>query len=60
MDTNDYGRGFDKCNLSRMRKFYALFNNVDALRQELSWTHYRLIIKLNDEIRRKFYVDECI
>ncbi|WP_309568874.1 DUF1016 N-terminal domain-containing protein [Clostridium estertheticum] len=43
---NDYGRGFDKSNLSRMRKFYALFNNVDALRQELSWTHYRMIIKL--------------
>ncbi len=58
--TNDYGRGFDKSNLSRMRKFYALFNNVDALRQELSWTHYRMIIKLNDEIKRKFYIDECI
>jgi predicted nuclease of restriction endonuclease-like (RecB) superfamily len=58
--TNDYGRGFDKSNLSRMRKFYVLFNNVDALRQELSWTHYRLIIKLNDERNRKFYMDECI
>lgn len=58
--TNDYGKGFDKSNLSRMRKFNFLFNNVDALRQELSWTHYRLIIKLDDEKKRNFYIDECI
>ena len=55
--TNDYGKGFDKSNLSRMRKFNSLFNNVDALRQELSWTHYRLIIKLVDEKKRTFYID---
>ncbi|MBZ9636173.1 YhcG family protein [Clostridium sp. FP1] len=58
--TIDYGRGFDKSNLSRMRKFYSLINNVDALRQELSWTHYRFIIKLSDERKRAFYIDECI
>jgi predicted nuclease of restriction endonuclease-like (RecB) superfamily len=43
-----------------MRKFHALINNVDALRQELSWTHYTLIIKLDDENKRDFYIDECI
>lgn len=37
--TEDYGKGFDKSNLTRMRKFYLCFKNVDALRQELSWTH---------------------
>ncbi|WP_297429890.1 PDDEXK nuclease domain-containing protein [Clostridium sp.] len=58
--TSDYGKGFDKSNLSRMRKFYSLFNNVDALRQELSWTHYRLIIKVDGERKRNFYIDECI
>lgn len=34
---------------------YYLFNNVDALRQELSWTHYRLLIKVDDERKRNFY-----
>lgn len=58
--STDYGKGFDKSNLSRMRKFYFLFNNVDALRQELSWTHYRLIIKVEGEKKRNFYIDECI
>ncbi|MCB2291857.1 DUF1016 N-terminal domain-containing protein [Clostridium sp. CS001] len=52
--TIDYGRGFDKSNLSRMRKFYLLINKVDALRQELSWTHYSFIIKLNDERKKSF------
>lgn len=58
--TIDYGKGFDKSNLSRMRKFYSLFNNIDAMRQELSWTHYRLIIKVDDKKKRNFYIDECI
>lgn len=58
--TEDYGKGFDKSNITRMRKFYLCFKNVDALRQELSWTHYRLIIKLDDEKKRNFYIDECI
>ncbi|WP_171011290.1 DUF1016 N-terminal domain-containing protein [Haloimpatiens lingqiaonensis] len=44
--TGEYGKGFDKSNLSRMRKFYVLFNNVDAVRQELSWTHYILLLKV--------------
>lgn len=58
--TSEYGKGFDKSNLSRMRKFFLLFNNVDALRQELSWTHYRLLIKIDDSKKREFYIDECI
>jgi hypothetical protein len=43
--TRDFGKGFDKTNLSRMRQLYLLFPNVDALRQQLSWSHYRLIWK---------------
>ncbi|WP_160680908.1 PDDEXK nuclease domain-containing protein [Clostridium sp. C8-1-8] len=58
--TKDFGSGFDKSNLSRMRKFYIMFNNVDALRQQLSWTHYRLLIKVEDSKKREFYMDECI
>ncbi|GFZ30110.1 hypothetical protein CSC2_06360 [Clostridium zeae] len=58
--TKDFGSGFDKSNLSRMRKFYMMFDNVGALRQELSWTHYRLLIKVKDKKKRDFYIDECI
>ena len=39
--TAEFGKGFDKTNLGRMRQFYLLFPNIDAVRQQLSWSHYR-------------------
>jgi hypothetical protein len=39
--TAEFGRGFDASNLRYMRLFYGAFPNCDALRHELSWTHYR-------------------
>ncbi|MCL2232890.1 MAG: PDDEXK nuclease domain-containing protein [Treponema sp.] len=58
--TKDFGKGFDKTNLSRMRQFNLLFPNVDAVRQYLSWSHYRLIMKVENETARHFYLDECV
>jgi len=58
--TKDFGRGFDKTNLSRMRQFNLMFPNVDALRQQLSWSHYRLIMKVENETARGFYLEECV
>lgn len=55
-----YGKGFDKTNLWNMRKFYLTFPNVDALRQELTWTHYRLLIRVEQEEAREFYMKEAI
>ncbi|MCF6157692.1 MAG: DUF1016 family protein [wastewater metagenome] len=40
--TKDFGKGFDESNLRYIRKFYMVFPIRDALRHELSWTHYRL------------------
>jgi len=57
--TAEYGKGFDKTNLSRMRQLYLAFPKVDALRQQLSWTHYRLILKVEKPQARSFYLDEC-
>lgn len=58
--TKDYGKGFTETNLRYMRQFYLLFRNRHALRDELSWTHYRLLIKVENEKARNFYIDECI
>jgi hypothetical protein len=55
-----YGRGFDKTNLRNLRKFYGIFSKVDALRQELSWTHYRLLMRVDKEPARQFYLEETI
>lgn len=42
-----------------MRQFYVSFQNCDALRHELSWTHYRMLLKVDDVKARQFYLDEC-
>jgi predicted nuclease of restriction endonuclease-like (RecB) superfamily len=57
--TIDFGGGFEESNLRRMRQFYIAFQNCGALRHELSWTHYRLLIKVENERARQFYLDEC-
>ncbi|MCD7957190.1 MAG: PDDEXK nuclease domain-containing protein [Lachnospiraceae bacterium] len=57
--TRDFGKGFTPTNLKYMRQFYLTFPNGHALRDELSWTHYRMIMKVADEDARNFYVEEC-
>lgn len=40
----EFGSGFDVRNLQQMKKFYMTFQNTNALRSQLSWTHYRLLL----------------
>lgn len=56
----DFGKGFTETNLKYMRQFYVLFENSHALRDELSWTHYRLLLKVEHETARTFYAAEAI
>lgn len=43
-----------------MRQFYNTFGILHALRGELSWTHYRLLLKVERDTIRTFYIDEAI
>jgi hypothetical protein len=56
----EFGRGFDPSNLSMMRAFYLAYPIFDALRQELSWTHYRLLLRVDKPEARAFYEAEAI
>ena len=58
--TKDFGKGFNQRNLELMRQFYLSFKNANALRTELSWTHYRLLMRVSGEAERKYYLQECI
>jgi predicted nuclease of restriction endonuclease-like (RecB) superfamily len=58
--TKEYGKGFDESNLRNIRKFYLTFPNCDALRHELTWTHYRLLLRIKKEDARNFYMLETI
>ncbi len=57
--TKDFGRGFDKRNLWNMRKFYLSFQKVNALRSELTWTHYRMLLRVENEDARIWYMNEA-
>lgn len=55
----EYGKGFTVTNLKYMRQFYIAFSNRHALSDQLSWTHYRILLKVEDEKARNFYLKEC-
>jgi hypothetical protein len=58
--TMAFGKGFTQSNLRYMRLFYQTFQKRHALRDELSWTHYRLLLKADNENAREFYIEETI
>lgn len=56
----EFGKGFDYTNLTNMRKFFQAFPILDTLRQELSWSHYRQLSRLDSEQKRNYYLSESI
>ncbi len=58
--TKDFGKGFSVRTLQQMKKFYVMFPNTNALRSQLTWTHYRLLLSVESEQARQWYMDEAI
>ena len=57
--TAEFGKGFDERNLRHMRAFFQGFPIWNAVRTELSWTHYRNLLRVGDEQARNWYMDEA-
>jgi len=57
--TREFGKGFDDRNLRNMRAFYLAFPIWNAVRTELSWTHYRLMLRLSEAKARDWYMNEA-
>ena len=57
--TVEFGKGFTVRNLRAMRQFYCLFPIRHTLCAELSWSHYRLLMRVPNEKTRLFYMEEC-
>ena len=60
--TAEYGRGFSRPSLFRMMQFAEMFPDekiVAALRRQLSWTHFRELIAIDDPLKREFYAEMC-
>ena len=58
--TERLGKGFDVRNLRNMRAFYQAFPIRNALRTELSWTHYRSLLRIDNSSARQWYLQEAI
>lgn len=58
--TNDFGKGFSVSNLKLMKKFYLTYKTGYTLCNQLSWSHNRLIMNIEDEKKRNFYLEETI
>jgi predicted nuclease of restriction endonuclease-like (RecB) superfamily len=58
--TNDFGKGFTQQNLRNMRQFYKTFPIRSTLCSELSWSHYRLLIRIKNEKARAWYMQEAV
>ncbi len=57
--TREFGKGFDDRNLRNMRAFYLAFPIWNAVRTELSWTHYRLMLRVSEAKARDWYMNEA-
>lgn len=58
----DYGSGFDKPAISRMINFYQEFpdyEKVVTLSQQLTWSHFLVLLPIKDELQRDFYAAMC-
>ncbi len=53
-----YGSGFSYRQLNLFRQFYRVFPIVNAVRSQLSWTHYRTLIRIDNNDKREFYCIE--
>jgi len=56
---DEFGAGFDVSNLRNMRQFYLCFPIRDTMRRELSWTHYRALIRIENSQARDWYATEA-
>lgn len=60
--TKEYGEGFSRFNLARMVQFNEYFKEeqiVVTLSQQLSWSHFIIILPLKDDLKRDFYAEMC-
>ena len=58
--TAEFGKGYTVRNLRNMRQFYLSFPKRHALCAELSWSHYRLLMAVQDKNARNFYAEETV
>ncbi len=57
--TSTFGSGFSYRQLNFCRQLFFAFPKVNALRSQLNWTQYRLLIRIEDQDKRTYYIEEA-
>ncbi len=57
--TAEFGKGFDASNLRNMRSFFLAYPNCDTLCHNLSWSHYRKLMRVTNPKAREYYTQEA-
>lgn len=57
--SSEFGKGLDERELRRLRQFFLCFPKWDTVRPELSWSHYRLLIRVSNQKARSYYLNEA-
>lgn len=59
---DQYGKGYDYTNLTRMRSLYISFEKLGSSSQlfKISWTHWRYLLPIKNENERNYYINRCI
>lgn len=55
----EFGSGFSIRQINLYRQFYRTFPIVHTLYAQLSWSQYKLLLSVDDEDKRIFYIEEC-
>jgi len=56
----EFGSGFSKRQVELFRQFYRTFPIANAVRSQLGWTHYKMLIRIENQDKREFYNHEAI
>lgn len=56
----EYGSGYSRRQIELFRQFYRTFPIANALRSQLGWTQYKLLIRMDNQDKREFYIAETI
>ncbi|WP_260254616.1 PDDEXK nuclease domain-containing protein [Elizabethkingia meningoseptica] len=56
----EFGSSFSKRQIELFRQFYRAFPIANAVRSQLNWTQYRLLMRLDKEEQKEFYIAETI
>ena len=57
--TKELGKGYDVTNLKRMRQFYIMVQKGATLWHQLGWSHYKILLTINDTNKINYYSGIC-